>query len=234
MQKFISKQLKKAGFEIKRFPTIDQRRRYALWQHFGVNKIIDVGASIGQYALLCRRLGFKGKIISFEPLSASFAELQKNKASDTLWLIHNFALGDEATKTTINVAQNAFSSSLLEMLPAHVHSAPESQYVSQETITIKTLDSIFGTIYEPNDKIFLKIDTQGYERNVLIGAAKSLENIVGLQLEMSLMPLYADEMLFDEMLHFVQTLGFKLFSLENGFYDKKTGQLLQVDGVFFK
>ena len=78
----------------------------------------------------------------------------------------------------------------------------------------------------------LKIDTQGYEKNVIDGATKSLGSIKVIQLEMSILPLYENEMLYVDMINYLDKKGFQLFSLENGFSDQHTGQLLQVDGIF--
>ena len=78
------------------------------------------------------------------------------------------------------------------------------------------------------------MDTQGYEKNILEGANKSLSNIKGLQLEMALILTYHEAKSFDEMYQYIQELGYKLETIESGYYNHKTGQLLEVDGVFYK
>ena len=78
----------------------------------------------------------------------------------------------------------------------------------------------------------LKIDVQGFEKKVLAGAEASLQKIKIIQLEMSLVPLYQNEWLFHEVLEYLTQKGFQLYSLENGFFNKETGQLLQADGIF--
>ena len=118
------------------------------------------------------------------------------------------------------------------MLPEHLKSSPESEYVSKQNIKIKTLDSVFPNFYEEGDNIMLKIDTQGFEKNVILGGENVLSKIRIIQLEMSIVPLYENEILFIEMINFLDSKGFELFALENGFSDKKTGKLLQVDGIF--
>ena len=118
------------------------------------------------------------------------------------------------------------------MLPKHIISAPESEYIAKEKIQIKKMDSIFHLFFEDGDNIMLKIDTQGYEKNVLLGAQDVLSNIKIIQVEMSVVPLYENEILFIEMINFLDSKGFELFSLENGFSDEKTGKLLQLDGIF--
>lgn len=93
-------------------------------------------------------------------------------------------------------------------------------------------NALFENYCEPNDVVMLKIDTQGFEKNVLEGARKSLEKITILQLEMSIEPLYEKEILFVEMVNLLQQIGFELFTLENGIRNSLNGKLLQVDGIF--
>ena len=78
----------------------------------------------------------------------------------------------------------------------------------------------------------VKIDTQGFEKNVIDGAIKNLNNIKIIQLEMSIIELYKGEMLFQQMTQYLEDRGFVLISLENGFSNSTTGELLQVDGIF--
>ena len=80
----------------------------------------------------------------------------------------------------------------------------------------------------------LKIDVQGFEKNVLDGAKETLPYVSVIQVEMSLVPLYENQMLFFEMIHYLDDKGFTLFSLENGFSNPRTGRLLQTDGIFVK
>lgn len=210
----------------------DIRRRIKLMSKLNIEIVLDIGANIGNYARNLRRLGYTNRIISFEPLKNVFGKLQRNSKSDNQWSVHNYALGDEEGTNTIHVANNSYSSSILKMLPSHLESAPKSKYIGKEEIEIKRLDAVFNSLSIEKEKIMLKIDTQGYEKNVLDGAAEILSKISLIQLEMSLIPLYENEMLFKEMNNYLDERGFQLVSLENGFWDRSTGQLLQVDGIF--
>lgn len=120
------------------------------------------------------------------------------------------------------------------MLPEHEKSAPESKYIRKEKIMVNKLDTIFKSFYKPNNKVFMKIDVQGYEMAMLNGVEESLKDITGLQIELSLEPLYEKSVLFKDMIYFVESKGFELYSLENGFSDPKSGKLLQCHGIFFR
>lgn len=209
-------------------------RRMRLLSAHEISIVFDVGANIGQYASQLRTLGYRGRIVSFEPLSDAFERLESEAKRDPLWDAVNVAIGDSAGTATINVAANSYSSSLLKMLPTHLRSAPEAKYVRSEEVAVRTLDSLFGSYVQPNDRSFLKVDTQGYEYRVLQGASEALERLAGLQLEMSIIPLYEGEVQFDELLSHLRSRGFQLMSVEPGFSDPSTGQLLQIDGIFFR
>ncbi len=227
----------KTGLDLVRFDPASHllARRRRLLATYGIDTVFDVGANAGQFAQQLRRdLGFRGRIVSFEPLRAAFKALEQKAARDPAWDVHRWALGDKAETREINVAGNSWSSSLLDMLPAHVRSAPESRYVGRETIEVKALDGIFADVCGDARNAYLKIDTQGFERQVLDGASRSLPRIDTVQLEMSLVPLYAGETLFPDMTAYLAERGYVLVSLEGGFADPKTGELLQVDGIFHR
>lgn len=229
--------LRKTGYDIIRFAPVSHplARRKRILESCHINTVLDIGANTGQYARQLRQeIGYTNKIISFEPLSAAFDVLKANAKPDNNWQVFNFALGDTEEKTEINIADNSYSSSMLEMLPAHLTSAPQSRYIGKEAIEVKTLDSIFSNLCKPADKIYMKIDTQGFEQKVLKGAEKSLSQIDTVQMEMSLVPLYQGEHLFAEMLHIMAEKGYNLIAIEPGFTNPDTGQLLQVDGIFHR
>jgi hypothetical protein len=80
----------------------------------------------------------------------------------------------------------------------------------------------------------LKIDTQGYEMAVLRGAEKMLPRLAGVQLELSLAPLYEGQTLYLELIDWLRARGFDLWSVIPGFVDPSSGRMLQFDGVFFR
>jgi FkbM family methyltransferase len=207
-------------------------RRMQLIQTHGIDLILDIGANDGQYARELRELGYRGRIVSFEPLSSAFALLQKHAAKDRDWTARHLALGDKAGRATINVAGNSTSSSLLPMLSSHERSAPESKYTTTEEIEVDTLDSVAAG--ERADRLLIKIDAQGYERAILDGGPETVARATGVQLELSLVQLYQGGPLLREMLERMERSGFRLMSVEPVHCDRQTGQLLQMDGLFFR
>jgi FkbM family methyltransferase len=219
------------GSQKKAYP-VELIRRMKIVNHANIDTVFDIGANVGQYGMEMRGIGYNKKIISFEPLKTAYEKLEKASLNDDNWIINNYAIGDENIKSMINVSGNSVSSSILNILPEHVQSAPESGFIAQEEIEIKTLDSIFNSFCNKENKVLVKIDTQGFEKNVIDGAKESLNRIKIIQVEMSILPLYENEMLYMAMINYLDDRGFQLYALENGFEDLKTGQLLQVDGIF--
>ena len=228
--------LRKAGFEVERYRPASSpvARRMHLLASNRIDLVFDVGANVGQYASSLREGGYRGRIVSFEPLTSAFSRLQANAKGDPHWEVVNMGMGDRDERATINIAGNSQSSSLLDMLPAHVKSAPVSAYVGKEEITVSRLDSVFSRYHRPGDRTFLKLDAQGYERKILEGASASMAEILGIQLEMSIEPLYSNEMTYLEMLGYLAGLGFTLASIEPGFSDPVSGRMLQMDGILFR
>lgn len=203
--------------------------------HHKIELLLDVGANTGQHARKVREKGYKNKIISFEPLPEAYEILLKNSKKDPLWTVYEkCALGSNLGETDINISKNSYSSSIKPMLEAHLSSAPESIYIGKTKTNIFTLDSIFDSFRLNNDKTYLKIDTQGFEKEVLDGATLSLKNIFAVQLELSIQPLYDGQELYKYFFSFFEKSGFSLWSLEPVFEDKKTGKLLQFDAIFVK
>lgn len=236
MKKAVKSILRTLGYDIIKysFATHPIARRMKLFEVYGIDAVIDVGANQGQYAQELRANGYSGRIISFEPLSSAFAKLKLNSSRDALWDAYNMALGSSDEHDEINIAGNSQSSSLLDMLPTHLEAAPESRYVGTERVEIKRLDSIFFSIAARSKHFCLKIDAQGFERRVLEGAENALRSIGTIQIEMSLSPLYRDGPLVNELTDLLRRKGYELVALEPGYADPRTGRLLQSDGIFHR
>lgn len=197
--------------------------------------VLDVGANTGQYAEGIRRLGFRGRIVSFEPLPDAHGILTTRASADANWHIAaQLALGSQVGTATMNISVNSVSSSLLPMLDSHVYAAPESRYSGAIPVRVDRLDAQVVSLVSPDASLWLKIDTQGFEKEVLLGATNALSRVVVVQVELSLIPLYDGGPVFSEMVAFIESLGFEMFSLVPGFIDARTGRLLQVDGFFVR
>lgn len=208
------------------------RRRAAILRARGITTVIDVGANIGQYATLLRTSGFDGRIISFEPLSAVFPKLKSRCANDPDWEVHRLALSDHDGRVSFNVSGDSISSSLLPMDARQIEFSPTKRYVATEIVDARCLDGLWPTLVSAGERIYLKLDVQGAELAVLAGGLAAVSEIDMLELEASLVPLYAGAPLFDEIFRYLSALGFSARSLECAWDDQQSGEMRQVDVIF--
>jgi FkbM family methyltransferase len=197
-----------------------------------VDTVLDVGANIGQYANALRSSGFRGRIISFEPLADAYAQLAQRAAKDSAWTAVHSAVGAEAGTIEIHVAANSHSSSALPMNDTHLDAAPHSRTVGHETAPVTTIADVVAGYHLVPERTLLKIDTQGYEAPVLDGAGELLAQFALVQLELSFVPLYDGQALYPELVERLQRLGFDWYGVDAAFVDPRTGRMLQVDGLF--
>jgi FkbM family methyltransferase len=197
--------------------------------------VFDVGANIGQYGLSLRKCGFTGRIVSFEAIPSVHARLSARAAGDPDWTVAACcALGRAQGEARINLARNSVSSSLLPMHDAHLKAAPDSKFIASETVRMERLDDIARPLLPKDGRLFLKVDTQGYEEEVLAGADLVLKSVSAMQLELSVVPLYQGAPSLRRILELCDGLGFHLYGLIPGFYEEKSGRLLQMDGLFLR
>jgi FkbM family methyltransferase len=200
-----------------------------------IELLFDVGANIGQYAMSTRTEGYSGRIVSFEPLPDAHDALLKNAQNDPLWSVHKrCAVGSKPGESEINISKDSYASSLLPVLETHLSAAPDSVVIGKAKTEVITLDSVFDHYRKNGEKTFLKIDTQGYETEVLNGLSKNIQNIFALQLELSTVPLYDNQDIYTYFFYFFEQKGFFLWSLIPGTANRSTGQLLQFDAVFVR
>ena len=200
-----------------------------------IDVVFDIGANEGQFARGIREHGYSGKIISFDPLTSARKTLLSFASRDPSWQVHEqSAIGDQDGEIEIHISGNSVSSSVLPMLESHSSAAVGSAYVGSERVPIFKLDSIANRYLEKNSNLFLKIDTQGYEWQVLDGARETLKRTQGVLCELSLVPLYHEQRLWRDIVDRLDQQGFMLWALQKGFTNPKTGQSLQMDGIFMK
>lgn len=235
MKKLLKTVAQRFGYDILHLPTDPTVRQWLdLLNVYQIDLIFDIGANVGQFGQRVRSLGYTGKLVSFEPMSKAYQELQTLATIDPNWETVQSGIGNYNGETMINISANSYSSSVLNMLPLHLESAPDAVYTKQERIKIQTIDALIDQFYSPGMNLYVKIDTQGFERQVFEGCLGSLSKISGFQMELSLQPLYEGESLMEEMLNLLRAYGYKLKLIHSGHQNYETGELLQVEGYFFR
>ena len=233
----IKSMFRKIGLEIS-FITVKSKPRYDFFkviENYNIDLIYDVGANVGQFGSEMREVGYDGYIISFEPLPQEHKTLLNNSKDDVKWKVHEqCAIGNENSLVDINVSGNSVSSSILPMAEAHSKAASSSSYIYKINVPLRKLDTVSEAYSNLAKKYFVKIDTQGYEWQVLDGASEILKNAIGVQVELSIVQLYEGQKLWIDIIQRLETAGFYLWKLQPGFSDPRDGRLLQCDGIFIK
>lgn len=200
-----------------------------------IDLIFDIGANTGQFSNMIFKLGYSGKIVSFEPLSSAYEILRKKSEKNQNWVIaEQCAIGEEDGEIEMNISKNSISSSALKILNEHVSAAPDSEYIGSEKVKVYKLDSLSNKYIEPEKNLFIKIDTQGFEEKILNGAEGTIMKAKGLLVETSLVPLYEGQALFPQIYDRIIRHGFELYGFQPAFINKDTGRVLQIDTIYFK
>jgi FkbM family methyltransferase len=204
-------------------------------KHFRIELVLDIGANVGQFGEELFANGYAGELVSVEPLPDAHAALRAAAAKHARWTVREaMAAGQDERMVEISVAGNSYSSSVLEMLDRHIEAAPGSAPIGKVSVQQKTLDAMFAQQLDRGRPALLKIDTQGYELPILQGAPQCLERVSLVLLELSLQHLYRDQKLWLELIGYMADKGFEVWLLQPEFCDPKTGQLLQVNGLFHR
>lgn len=174
---------------------LSERMLAAVLRRAQVNVVLDVGANRGQFATLLRAIGYQGRIVSYEPVSTNLTALREAASADPAWMIEGFALGDTESTAEINVS--AGPGKLSSLLPSNRFGRERFQNMRDEvmrteTIQVRRLDAVIDRALARIDRprIFVKLDTQGYDLSALAGAGQYVREFVGLQSEVSCIPIY--------------------------------------------
>ena len=205
----------------------------AVFARFGIDCVLDVGAHRGDYARLLRRYDYRGRIISFEPVAANFERLRQAAAADPRWEVRRAALGREDGTAEINVSADTRLSSFLEAGEPLNPKVAEALAVQQrEEVEVRSLDTVFDEHVRDGERVFVKLDTQGWDLEVLRGAERSLDRVLGLQTEVSVLPLYEGMTSYLDALRELTELGFELTGLYPVSYNDLS--VVELDCVFIR
>ena len=202
-----------------------------------VNCVLDVGANKGQYGLMLRSVGYKGYIVSFEPAAEPFQVLERVAKRDPKWTVHQWALGSQPATAAMHVMRSSEFSSLLTPTDYSVRRFQRSAPVDhEEQVKVRRLDQILPAVirHVRDPRLFLKVDTQGYDLEVIAGAGRALERMRGLQSEISVVPLYERAPDMFQSLPAYRSRGFELSGLFPVVYDPDADRVLEYDCVMVR
>ena len=229
------------GFQICRIST-GQSLELHLFQLFAtlcINCVLDVGAYEGTYGRELRRMGYSGYIVSFEPVAENFAILARTSSGDPRWRVFPYALGDRTGQADINVFSGSTFHSLLTPSDYGRKAFEDKlRLVRTDRVDIKRLDEVLDACLDgiPAPRMFLKMDTQGYDLAVLEGAGETLGLVIALQTEVALKPIYQDmRTMLADFVPELQQRGFGVTGLFPVTRDTRDGlQVIELDCVMIR
>lgn len=201
----------------------------------GVDAVVDVGANVGQYAQRLRSAGWRGPILSIEPVPESHAILAAQAAGDAAWEVAPpFAAGAATGEIVLEVSAESDMSSTLPQSPLLRDISPTSAVQRRVVVPQRRLDAPGLLTERPWRRLFVKIDVQGAEPAVLAGLAGVWPRVQGLQLELALLPLYAGERPWLELVSDLAGRGFAPYLIVPGYFSRALSRQVQLDMVFYR
>lgn len=187
-----------------------------LFSEAEIDCVFDIGANEGQYAELIRALGYRGPIISFEPIPECAALLRKKAEKVENWLVEELALDATEQDTFFNIMNETQFSSIKKPVDPEVNADVGGNKISRRIpVRTATLDNIF-TKYQQSigfQRPFLKMDTQGNDNEVVRGGETCISNFVGLQSELAIKFIYEGQKDYRDQIQYYESLGFSLTAL---------------------
>ncbi|MCS6778355.1 MAG: FkbM family methyltransferase [Geminicoccaceae bacterium] len=211
------------------------RRLVNALERFAVDLVVDGGANEGQYAALLRELGWRGPILSVEPIPELHARLVARALRDPAWHVAPaVALGPANGRAPLEVSAEPDMSSLLPQSALLARLSPSSRTVRTIEVPVVRLDELEPLASGPWRRVFVKLDVQGYEAAVLDGIATLWPRVVGVQLELSLVPLYEGEKGWRDTIDRMASFGYVPWLFLPGYVEPRSARELQMDVVFFR
>jgi FkbM family methyltransferase len=201
-----------------------------------INCVLDVGANVGQFGQSLRRSGYRGRIASFEPLEEFATKLRRRAAKDPKWHVHEFALGDTDTTAEINATPGASLSSLLPASEFGKEWSSKLERSVKEEIQVRRLDGVLDEVLDgiKEPRVYLKLDTQGYDVLAFRGAGDRLREILAMQSEVSCLPIYEGMPQLEEQLGEYRAAGFDIAGLFPVSMHRPTLRVLEFDAVLVR
>lgn len=197
--------------------------------------VLDIGANEGQFASELQSYRPAQTVISFEPGSDAHRKLSTAAKKVPNWIVaERVALGAEAGVATLNLTLNSQCSSLRSVAEDGPKLASAFDDAGVEEVKVERLDRVALPEIERADKIYLKLDVQGFEKEVFEGCQNLLPRIAAIQVEMSMRQVYKGQSTGLASLQQFLDAGYALYGISNGWRDDKTGHLVQFDAFLIK
>jgi FkbM family methyltransferase len=190
----------------------------ALVKGYDVPTILDIGANRGDTVLEFVRRFPGATVHCFEPYPGVFRQLQKATQGFANVRASNIAVGERNSVAQLFLNKADVTNSLLKNEEGISQFSPAESVtpVGSVNVSMVTLDR-YCAEYNVERINVLKIDSQGYELNILRGACRLLQErrIDIIYLELLFVPLYQGQAFFEDLYAHLKLHQYKLVGLYN-------------------
>jgi FkbM family methyltransferase len=181
-----------------------------VFKRLQINCVFDVGANVGQYGRILRNACYRGYIFSFEPVTETFTTLQAAARGDEHWKTFKIALGASAGAQAVNLTSYSELNSFRRPDKGWDRILPTVRFTGTEDVEVRTLDDVFPELTSQieDPRPFLKLDTQGFDLEVVKGGQNCIGRFLGLQSELAVKKIYEGAPGYLEALAYYSSLGF--------------------------
>jgi FkbM family methyltransferase len=219
-RQFFKRITKRFGLDV-----VTHRPFLELLEPWGIKCLLDVGANTGQFGQELRRVGYTGTIYSFEPTKHAFAGLLDTARADKRWHAENIGFGSLSQSRQVAIASDSQLTSMLDPLRPH-------PFLGSEVIHLSRLDEwLAGAAIEPSQTC-LKLDVQGYEKEVLSGAGQFLPQFAAVISELAICPTYKGQPYAEDVVALLRAHGFDLWVTRRGTWTPHGKREIERDGLF--
>jgi FkbM family methyltransferase len=238
--------LRRAGVDIIRWPkrpddSLMSWTLNSLIETAGINCVLDVGANTGQFGQLLRSLGYRGRIVSFEPSPSSFRSLSQVAARDSNWRVQQIALAAKPGTAELHTHGESVFDSLhpsLEpgQLPDVIAGIPEYADKGAVTVPLSTLAVEYAASVAGvgSPRVLLKSDTQGHDLDVIAGAQGLPREVLAVLVELSVQPVYADQPYLTRVIDRLKEENFLPIAFQPVTYALDELRVVEFDGLFLR
>jgi FkbM family methyltransferase len=229
----VKRVLNRSGFDFVRYNPRHSLGAYAALKDLSIRSVVDIGANRGDFAASIKGLLPDCSVVMFEPLEDEFRRLHDRFGGRPGFRMYNHAAGDEDGTATFHRSGYSQSSSMRPMAELHKITFPESAEETIETVTVRRLDGLEQEL-SLAPEVLVKIDVQGFEDKVILGMKSILSKARALIVEVSFLPLYEGQPLFDEINDLLKPLGYRYSGELYQLLSPADGRALQADALYLR
>lgn len=223
--------LRRRGYDVVPYPAFGTEL-LALLRRLDVECVLDVGAFTGTYGRMLRDLGYRGRIVSFEPASETFELLTREAGGDGAWDVRRVAVGSAPGSMELRLTGSPGSNSLLAPNEYALGEMPRIfKQRGTEVVEVITVDDVFEEATRGAKAVFLKVDTQGFDLEVIRGASTTLGRFAAVQVELAMQKTYEGQPGYLDVIATFDARGFAPAVLYPTFSDS-AGRIVECDCIF--